>query len=147
MEAVIFHKTLELNIPDELGSKCLAACEIMEKEESLMKPQFDINDMKSEARFPLIALSAVAGQMESSNTVKEQELNDEMHALSIKLPSFSDISEIIAYKMKATPYYEQFLRAASEKITSGCKVLKEIYQGEDEDIYRVAVLNVLMDQQ
>ena len=116
MEVTIFHKTLVIDIRQDLESRYLMVCDILEKEEDVIRPQLDNIDMNPEDGFPLIALSAVTRRMKSSYSAKEPESTDEMRTLSINLPSFNNISEVFEYKIMATPFHEQYFRAGRKDL-------------------------------
>lgn len=141
MKATIFHKTFEFNIPQDVASKYLKACEILDKEEEMIqksRPNFNVT---SNEFFPLIALSAIVKQIPSN-----EDNGDEVHTITIKLPSFNNISETLNFKFKTSPSCEQLMRIAAAKISSNCEMFKARFNEEDTDLYRMAVVNVLIEQ-
>lgn len=144
MKAIIFHKTFELNIPQDVAPKYMKACELLDKAEEAIKESKPDIDITSDELFPLIALSAVVKQT-SSNIDNLQNGND-IHKITIKLPSFNNISTMLNVRIKANPSYERFTRIAAAKISSNCEIFKARFNEEDTDLYRMAVVNVLIEQ-
>ena len=141
MKATIFHKTFEFNVPQDVASKYQKACEILDKEEEMIqksRPNFNVT---SNEFFPLIALSAIVKQIPSN-----EDNGDEVQTITIKLPSFNNISEMLNFKFKTSPSCEQLMRIAAAKISSNCEIFKARFNEEDTDLYRMAVVNVLIEQ-
>lgn len=144
MKATIFHKTFEFNVPQDVALKYLKACEILDKEEGVIKESKPDFDNMSDELFPLIALSALVKQTPSN--IDNELKNDDIHTITIKLPSFNDISAMLDIKIKTNPSCEQLMRIAAAKISSNCEIFKARLNEEDTDLYRMAVVNVLIEQ-
>lgn len=144
MNVTFFHKTFEFNVPQDVISKCLKACELLDKEEEVFKKTKQDFDITSDELFPLIALSALVKQTPSN--IDNELKNDDIHTITIKLPSFNDISAMLDIKIKTNPSCEQLMRIAAAKISSNCEIFKARFNEEDTDLYRMAVVNVLIEQ-
>ena len=144
MKATIFHKTFEFNVPQDVASKYLKACEILDKKEEAYKKSELNFDITPEEIFPLIALSAVVEQA-SSNIDNVHECDD-THTIAIKLPSFNNFSTMLNVRMKANSSIEPLIRNAAAEISLNCDMFKASYKQEDADLYRMAVLKVLTEQ-
>lgn len=144
MNVTFFHKTFEFNVPQDVISKCLKACELLDKEEEVFKKTKQDFDITSDELFPLIALSAVIKQ--TSSNIDNVDKSEDTHTITIKLPSFNNISSMLEVKVKTNSINEQNIINSAAKILSNCEMCKASFEQEDADLYRVAVLNVLIEQ-